>query len=59
MRNTFSTTDMDAIRRQHEEWCRANDVDPNGPTGIEMAMKLLASYKPERRQARQERDSTV
>ncbi|WP_158665082.1 hypothetical protein [Ensifer adhaerens] len=44
MAGTFSTADMDAIKQQHEEWCRANETDPNSPAGIEKAMQMLANY---------------
>jgi hypothetical protein len=44
MPGTFSTADMDVIKQQHEEWCRANDTDPNSPAGIEKAMQMLANY---------------
>ncbi|OCO99156.1 hypothetical protein BC374_09560 [Ensifer sp. LC13] len=44
MPGTFSTADMDAIRQEHEEWCLANDVDPNSTIGIGKAMQMLADY---------------
>ncbi|MBZ7927611.1 hypothetical protein LAC81_37365 (plasmid) [Ensifer adhaerens] len=47
MRNTFSTFDMDAIKRSHEEWCRAHGIKPDSPAAAEKALQMLASYKPE------------
>lgn len=35
---------MDVIKQQHEDWCRANDTDPNSPAGIEKAMQMLVNY---------------
>ncbi|HEV7307583.1 hypothetical protein [Ensifer sp.] len=44
MPNLFTTSDLEVIRHQHEEWCRETNTDPNSRSGVAMAHTLLARY---------------